>query len=88
MRVYQNERYKIMKKLLFAALLFAASVSVTPVANAFPEQSPCPLTAHACVGPGNNQHCNSFLDNSGNNNTALYTACCHDVLLSGSGVPC
>ncbi|ORW05815.1 hypothetical protein [Mycobacterium kyorinense] len=37
--------------------------------------------------PGGNAHCNSFLDGSGNDNTAAYLACCNDAVMAGQ-TPC
>lgn len=37
--------------------------------------------------PGGNAHCNSLLNNSGNDNTAVYLACCNDAIMAGQN-PC
>jgi hypothetical protein len=38
-------------------------------------------------GPGRNQHCNSMLNQPGNDNSAIYSACCQDAVLAGQ-TPC
>lgn len=63
------------------SVLHGGSPNVGP-APAAPAQGPGPQPS-----PGGNQHCNSLLNNSGNDNTAVYLACCNDAIMAGQ-TPC
>lgn len=55
----------------------ACSAGAPPAAPA-PAQQP---------RPGGNAHCNSLLNSSGNDNAAVYLACCNDAVMAGQH-PC
>lgn len=64
------------------SVVHGGSPNVGPAAPVAPAHGPGQQPS-----PGGNQHCNSLLNNSGNDNAAVYLACCNDAIMAGQQ-PC